>query len=48
MNPVSLTVGPQTTLEIPPMRDPDGDPFTAEVSYTKSATFPSFVTYDSA
>jgi len=35
MDPVSLTAGLQTTLEIPPMRDPDGDPFTAEVYYSK-------------
>jgi len=46
MDPFKVTVGAEGLLKIPEMRDPDNDPFSVSVTYSSSATFPSFITYD--
>lgn len=46
IDPFVTTVGAEGILKLPDMRDPDNDPFSVSVTYTRAATFPSFITYD--
>jgi hypothetical protein len=46
MDPFKVTVGSEGILKLPDIMDPDNDPYSVTVTYTRAATFPSFITYD--
>lgn len=46
LDPFTTTVGAEGILKLPDITDPDGDPFSISVTYTRAASFPSCITFD--
>ena len=44
--PYTVTVGSDSTFPLPGTKDPDGDSFAIQVTYSTGPTFPSYITYD--
>ncbi len=43
---IDVIVGTATSFKLPSSKDPDGDPFTIEVTYVSEDSFPSFINFD--